>query len=316
MGFFGHLLRGSFFSNDTLLKMTYVTDFAIGATLVIIGAMGIREVLAESNENEHQGKEAEVQLESSSAVESDDLKTNKTDDSVVPITSSLMDECNDLPPNLQQRIGSKLVSWRNTTTAINMSLAIFFNGFFLGFSWDGLPSLTPALGINSIDVVLVFLLGYCVGTAAAMSFACAVIGECTFWLGKTTNALLPSKLAFASALLAVCVGLFWIGDTAVVMCSDYRHRPHDLLGDVGDRTSTAGPTTSSLLHHLFWFSPLAIVGIVLVTVLRDFGVASTSEVVAMLVSSCSRWEALSACVTCAVWPRALGASRKGPAHTV
>lgn len=42
--------------------------------------------------------------------------------------------------------------------------AIFFNGVLHGFSWDGAPSLAPALALSSWSSVLWFLLAYCSGT--------------------------------------------------------------------------------------------------------------------------------------------------------
>lgn len=42
--------------------------------------------------------------------------------------------------------------------------AIFFNGVLHGFSWDGAPSLAPALALSSWGSVLWFLLAYCSGT--------------------------------------------------------------------------------------------------------------------------------------------------------
>lgn len=42
--------------------------------------------------------------------------------------------------------------------------AIFLNGVLHGFSWDGAPSLAPALAFSSWASVLWFLLAYCSGT--------------------------------------------------------------------------------------------------------------------------------------------------------
>lgn len=42
--------------------------------------------------------------------------------------------------------------------------AIFLNGVLHGFSWDGAPSLAPALALSSWSSVLWFLLAYCSGT--------------------------------------------------------------------------------------------------------------------------------------------------------
>ncbi|CAM9705342.1 unnamed protein product, partial [Phaeothamnion confervicola] len=47
--------------------------------------------------------------------------------------------------------------------------AVFLNGMLHGFSWDGAPSLAPALALSTWRSVALFLLAYCSGTMLAMS---------------------------------------------------------------------------------------------------------------------------------------------------
>lgn len=47
--------------------------------------------------------------------------------------------------------------------------AIFLNGVLHGFSWDGAPSLAPALALSSWGSVLWFLLAYCSGTMVSVA---------------------------------------------------------------------------------------------------------------------------------------------------
>lgn len=49
--------------------------------------------------------------------------------------------------------------------------AIFLNGVLHGFSWDGAPSLAPALAFSSWASVLWFLLAYCSGTMVSCDAA-------------------------------------------------------------------------------------------------------------------------------------------------
>lgn len=51
-----------------------------------------------------------------------------------------------------------------TAAARGGGRAIFLNGVLHGFSWDGAPSLAPALALSSWRSVLWFLVAYCSGT--------------------------------------------------------------------------------------------------------------------------------------------------------
>lgn len=88
--------------------------------------------------------------------------------------------------------------------------AIVLNGILHGFSWDGTPSLAPALALPSLGAVLLFLFAYCGGTMVAMSTVTTIIGEGSLRVGeKLDQPDLPQKLAFFSSGIALAVGLFW-----------------------------------------------------------------------------------------------------------
>lgn len=59
-----------------------------------------------------------------------------------------------------------------------------FNGLLHGFSWDGTPSLAPALALPSLNAVVIFLVAYGLGTVLAMSFVAAAIGEGSLRMGE------------------------------------------------------------------------------------------------------------------------------------
>jgi hypothetical protein len=89
--------------------------------------------------------------------------------------------------------------------------AIFTNGILHGFSWDGAPSLAPALTLTSWRAALLFLLSYCFGTMFAMSATAGIVGEGTIRLGKATkNPDLPRKMSIVSSTVAIFIGAFWI----------------------------------------------------------------------------------------------------------
>lgn len=90
------------------------------------------------------------------------------------------------------------------------SKAIFLNGLLHGFSWDGTPTLAPALAFDSWFPVMTFLCSYGLGTIFAMSTATCLIGEGTIKVGQAFDKPnIPKKLAQGSSVVAILVGLFW-----------------------------------------------------------------------------------------------------------
>jgi len=88
--------------------------------------------------------------------------------------------------------------------------AVIFNGFLHGFSWDGAPSLAPALAVATWRGSISFLLAYGVGTTLAMTIATIFIGESTLRAGEILQRPdIPQKLSMISSILAMGVGLFW-----------------------------------------------------------------------------------------------------------
>lgn len=141
-------------------------------------------------------------------------------------------------------------------------VAVFLNGTMLGLSWDGLPSLAPAFGVGSLYLLALFILGYWLGTALAMSMACGIIGETTSWIGQATDPGLPFKLSFASSCLAGCLGVFWLAQTSmryVLSGADIDY--NDLEGKVSPRYA--------LYYLLAILSPLLVGVVIVCTVLRD-----------------------------------------------
>jgi len=88
--------------------------------------------------------------------------------------------------------------------------AVVFNGILHGFSWDGAPSLAPALAVATWRGSISFLLAYALGTVGAMTIATTLIGESTRRAGEIFHTPdLPQKLGLASSFLAMAVGVFW-----------------------------------------------------------------------------------------------------------
>ncbi|KAG5182191.1 hypothetical protein JKP88DRAFT_164788 [Tribonema minus] len=89
--------------------------------------------------------------------------------------------------------------------------AIFLNGLLHGFSWDGAPSLAPALACTTWHGVLWFLLAYCGGTMAAMSAATTIIGEGSVRVGQALEQPdIPKRLSVVSSGIAIAIGAVWL----------------------------------------------------------------------------------------------------------
>ena len=108
--------------------------------------------------------------------------------------------------------GNISVVYQSTTdnTPNPRKRAVLFNGILHGFSWDGAPSLAPAIAISTWKGSLTFLLSYALGTMAAMTVATTLIGEGTrrasFHLDRPD---LPRDLSVGSSFLALLVGVVW-----------------------------------------------------------------------------------------------------------
>lgn len=90
--------------------------------------------------------------------------------------------------------------------------AVIFNGLLHGFSWDGAPSLAPALAVATWTENLAFLLAYGVGTIGAMTIVTTAIGEGTQRAGELLDRPdIPQKLSYFSSMFAVVIGAIWCG---------------------------------------------------------------------------------------------------------
>jgi hypothetical protein len=147
-----------------LAGASHVMEIAVGLSLILIGAMGIREAREWENE-------ISVQPQSLSAAASPE-----------------------------------------TGVAEAQKRAVIFNGLLHGFSWDGAPSLAPALAVATWGGNLAFLSAYAAGTMATMAITTTLIGEGTRRAGEIFNRPdIPQKLSFFSSILAIAIGLVWCG---------------------------------------------------------------------------------------------------------
>lgn len=150
-----------------LSQASHLTEIAVGLSLIVIGAMGIREA------REWKDEMATAQPQS--------LSAGVNPDSAIEETQT------------QKR-------------------AVIFNGLLHGFSWDGAPSLAPALAVATWGGNLTFLSAYAAGTMGAMAITTSLIGEGTRRAGEIFNRPdIPQKLSFFSSILAIAIGFIWCG---------------------------------------------------------------------------------------------------------
>lgn len=155
-----------------------VMELAIGGSLVVIGLLGIKEA-----------REWEA-----------------------PPTEAPPGPGAGVPQSLSAAVAPP---YRTADLAVNprpAKSAVAFNGFLHGFSWDGAPSLAPAVAFATWRGSLAFLLSYALGTVAAMTVATTIIGEGTRRAaGKLDRPDLPRDLSVGSSFLALVVGVVWCG---------------------------------------------------------------------------------------------------------
>jgi len=177
-------------SFDLLHHAGSFMELAIGISLIVIGLLGIKEAREWESPDD-------VPISCDILEESDDGKSMVKSSTTTPQSLSAA----ATPP------------YSSAAMAVNPNpakRAVLFNGILHGFSWDGAPSLAPAVAISTLRGSLTFLLSYALGTMAAMALATTIIGEGTRRAaGKLDRPDLPRDLSLGSSFLALIVGVVW-----------------------------------------------------------------------------------------------------------
>jgi hypothetical protein len=151
---------------------SHAMEVAVGLSLVLIGVMGIKEA--------REWKE-----------ELGDLTT---------------------PGARPQSLSAAAVVVSDAGLKTAESRAIVLNGLLHGFSWDGAPSLAPALALATWSGNLAFLTAYAIGTMTTMAIVTTLVGEGTRRAGQIFQRPdIPQKLSLASSVLAIAIGVVWCG---------------------------------------------------------------------------------------------------------
>ena len=196
MSFF--FLKGQFTGRFAVLeKLANLAESAVGLSLVAIGIIGIKENMDsdvfERAIADSKGKTAPATLASPPEV----VGLPNKEAAAIAVTST-----GEARATGKSGIGGG---------GLRSSRAILANGMLHGFSWDGAPSIAPAVAMSSWRAAVTFLLAYSVGTMLAMSAAAGLLGELSMRLGKAYNdPRLPHKLSFGSSVLAIAIGIYWL----------------------------------------------------------------------------------------------------------
>lgn len=180
LGYAGSSMKGLFLlETDMLVTYKYMGDLIVSITLMVIGVMGILE-----------NTEADAETETYLSVATD------TPDSSSPASSG------DTPSVKMSGESRKLVK------ALLTHSTVIINGASLGLTWDGLPSLAPAVVLDDY-MVISFLSAYLISTMLTMGCAAGLMGEASYWVSQSTNANLSHRLAYLSSVSACGIGLCW-----------------------------------------------------------------------------------------------------------
>lgn len=179
LGLSAFYVKGQFTGRFVILeKLASLAESAVGISILLIGLIGIKE----SNEVE-------------------------PNESREPQPLELGDTLNDSLPEPHTQ---SLISSSSTNTPRSYQ-AILANGILHGLSWDGAPSLAPAIAMSSWKQAFTFLFSYSIGTILTMGIAAGTLGELSIRVGKVTNNPdLPRKLSLVTSTIAVFIGVYFI----------------------------------------------------------------------------------------------------------
>jgi hypothetical protein len=172
-GLIGSGLKGFLFSDSCWGQLQKWGDLLVALSILVIGATGLWET---------QG--------SSSHGTVDDLELAVVGDGSVTVGVPVDD------------IASKNSDWASSSFFL---ASIFVNGFCLGLSVDGLPSLAPVLPLDH-SMSIKFLSAYFLATVLSVATFGAVLGESSHWISRAVDLNISTHLARLSSWLSCGIG--------------------------------------------------------------------------------------------------------------
>jgi hypothetical protein len=294
LGVLGFFLRDSFVRKNVLPQLTTLADYAVGVTLIIIGIMGVLEV----QHGEAEGEAAAVTTSAATAAAASMSAVSEGQDVYVgdgevplsnkwggPSAAATLVTADAVGVSTAVLADDELAQASPRMRQLAATMTVFANGFLLGLSWDGLPSLAPTLALDSWHTLFCFVAAYCAGTVGGIGGASVAIAASTRLLSAVTTDDLPKRLSFMSSLVAIAIGFLWILQSLMALL--------DVTEDEGER-----PWVFSVSRVLFGVvilgSPLAAVGFVMLRMIKSGDVIlsafvdSWSASLAVLTKVCRR----------------------------
>jgi hypothetical protein len=214
VGFFmkEYLLR----SLNVLVQFRFLSDLMIGLTLLTISVMGLLEATEEDEETEVDEETADVAI----------VRSPSSPRGLVEQLSGRNDNSNS---SSSSSLSASSLSGKNESIkasflrrGIVMS-TLLLNGFIMGLSWDGLPSLAPTMLLN-FEQVIVFLGSYLFSTAFIMAVVSGMIGESSSFLSSSlsqksegaetaneeTSEHFANRFALLTSFTAGVIGFLWL----------------------------------------------------------------------------------------------------------
>jgi hypothetical protein len=215
LGGCAYLLKEVLVDFKALSVLVNINSLAVGLTLLIIGLLGLHE-----GEQYHASLKTKVDLTEDSPLADPEAEGGGVpgDDESAPTassSSSVMGGITDTAFSMLTCGGGRSSGSSRSLSQDVVYLAIFLNGLFLGFSWDGLPSLAPTLATSTVGSLVAFLAGNFFGTVLSIGLCAAVIAEGSSWLSRLSNEALVSYMCVGSSVLATCMGCATISLTVV-----------------------------------------------------------------------------------------------------
>lgn len=188
LAIFGNALEGSLLRGGLISYLLQFADVIVGGTLIVIGFLGIIESISDT-------------------IEKDELINGNSSSPILPVSNVSSSPIDNSSYAQRFKKFWSALCW--------VYVSIFVNGLILGFSLDGIPSLTPTLTAVTWQSLLNFLVAYAVGTIGSMTFIAGLIGYFSSIIGQSNQSSLPKRLSFATSVVAILIGLIWIIHTSL-----------------------------------------------------------------------------------------------------
>jgi hypothetical protein len=219
VGFVGFFMKEYLLQSlNVLVQFRFLSDLMIGVTLVTISVMGLLEATEEDEETEGDEETADVAI----------VRSPSSPRALIEQLSGKNDDSNS-SSSFASSVSASSSSGKNESIkssffrrGIVMS-TLLLNGFIMGLSWDGLPSLAPTMLLN-FEQVIVFLGSYLLSTAFIMAVVSGMIGESSSFLssslsqksegGETsteeTSEHFANRFALLTSFTAGVIGFLWL----------------------------------------------------------------------------------------------------------